>query len=141
MCYGTLVTFALAFGCGVITATAQARPDAELSIKYNEGQPMVLVGQIKAKGTFNVGKDSGFKVQEITIDCAPIQGGPLTTEKCKWKVGKWTGAISGLRVGTYNVKLSITVKDSNGKQIVWLAPISRIIVSAEVVPAKWPSLD
>ena len=113
--------FAYALLAAIITLNgfAQARPDSTPKIAFDDFNPAAGVGEIKAKGTYTLGKGPGLSVQSFVVECAPVQGGDVASSKCKWKNGKWEGAITKLSARKYNFHAQMTVKDANGKEVTY----------------------
>ena len=132
MCRHTLFALAVVIVSALLSAIAPARPDTSPKIGFDSGQPVDSSGQIKATGTYSPGSDAALTIVSVTIECWPVQGGKKTSDKCKWKDGKWTGTISGVPAGKYNCHALMVIKDAQGKQRTWATPFAIVTLTRPI---------
>jgi hypothetical protein len=133
------ITWTMLAGSLVLAAlfpTAGARPDEPPKIVFDDKQPAEIAGEIRAKGTYSLGSDRTLTVVSVTLHLWPTGGGRAEYEKCKWKDGVWSGAMSSLPVGKYNCHVNMVVRDARGNERTWSTKFETVSVSAAKLVAR-----
>jgi hypothetical protein len=88
------------------------------NIGFDNGFPQSpAAGKVVGSGSYKI--QTGEQITSITLNAAPQGGGQGGSTSCKFEKGAWTGSITGLATGTYDVQAVMVVTPVSGGPVTY----------------------